>query len=150
MNSFYSRSLLVLACILLPINIFGLDATEFDDPQELKRYQALTEELRCLVCQNETIAGSSAPLAVDLRQQVAKQINAGQSDEQIRAYMTERYGEFILYRPSDSGAGKILWVAPLFFLLFAAFVFVIVIENRKVLAGSDDELENDFNDEGIV
>lgn len=137
MRTFYSRCLPLVLSAFFTLSSFALDTTQFDDPILLERYKTLTEELRCLVCQNETIAGSSAPLALDLRRQVAEQIRAGQSDEQIRDYMTERYGEFILYRPSDSGAGKILWIAPLVFLLLAGFIFVLVLSNRD--SGSDDE-----------
>ena len=88
-----------------------------------------------MVCQNETIAGSSSELAQDLRKQVAEQLRAGQSDEQIRAYMTERYGEFILYRPSHDGKTKILWLAPLVFLLLLAFIFIAVLikKNNEVI-----------------
>ena len=130
------RALIIIICIFVcSLQINALDTTDFKDASLQKRYQNLTDELRCLVCQNETIAGSSSELAQDLRKQVAEQLRAGQSDEQIRAYMTERYGEFILYRPSHDGKTKILWLAPLVFLLLLAFIFIAVLikKNNEVI-----------------
>jgi cytochrome c-type biogenesis protein CcmH len=83
-----------------------------------RRLNAIAEELRCLVCQNESLAGSRADLALDLRRQIREQINAGRSDDEILAYMTERYGDFIRYRPPLKGTTLALWVGP--FLLLAA------------------------------
>jgi cytochrome c-type biogenesis protein CcmH/NrfF len=77
----------------------------------------LAEELRCLVCQNQTIADSQAPLAVDLRQQIREQLAQGRAEEEILGYMTERYGEYVLYRPSFKAATWLLWIGP-FALLF--------------------------------
>ena len=130
------RALIIIICIFVcSLQINALDTTDFKDASLQKRYQNLTDELRCLVCQNETIAGSSSELAQDLRKQVAEQLRAGQSDEQIRAYMTERYGEFILYRPSHDGKTKILWLAPVVFLLLLAFIFIAVLikKNNEVI-----------------
>lgn len=81
------------------------------------RYQRLIDELRCLVCQNQTIAESNAPLATDLREQVERQILEGRSDEQILAYMTDRYGDFVRYRPPWSPRTLALWSAPLLLVL---------------------------------
>ena len=86
-----------------------------------RRLKGLAEELRCLVCQNQTIADSHAPLAVDLRNQIRGQIADGRSDDQIRAYMVERYGDFVLYRPPFKATTLVLWVGP--FLLLAAGAF---------------------------
>ena len=132
MMNIFKKTLLILVFIivcLLPVT--ALDTTDFKDANLQKRYQTLTNELRCLVCQNETIAGSSSELAQDLRKQVAEQLRVGQSDDQIRSYMTERYGEFILYRPSHDGKTKILWLAPVVFLLFLAFIFILVVSKKS-------------------
>ena len=96
------------------------------------RLKALAEELRCLVCQNQTIADSSAPLAVDLRGQIRGQIAAGRSDSQIRDYMVERYGDFVLYRPPFKPLTVLLWVGPFALLAFGAFVLVRLVRRRKV------------------
>ena len=85
-----------------------------------ERFQSLTSELRCLVCQNQTIGESNASLAIDLKNQVAKQIIEGKSDQEILSYMEERYGEFVLYNPPISAENSFLWVGP--FLILAISV----------------------------
>jgi cytochrome c-type biogenesis protein CcmH len=91
------------------------------------RLKALAHELRCLVCQNQTIADSSAPLAVDLRQQIRAQIAQGRSDSQIRDYMVERYGDFVLYNPPFKATTAVLWGAPLLLIVVGALVFARVV-----------------------
>jgi cytochrome c-type biogenesis protein CcmH len=93
-------------------------------PEQLERLQQLSTELRCLVCQNQSIAESNAGLAVDLRQQALEQIQAGKSDAAIRSYMVERYGEFILYKPAYSGTNAVLWGGPFLLLVLVAVVIV--------------------------
>ncbi|MDP3856152.1 MAG: cytochrome c-type biogenesis protein CcmH [Stagnimonas sp.] len=94
------------------------------DPQQEARYQGLIAELRCLVCQNQTIAESSAPLAVDLRNQVKTQILAGRSQAEIVGYLTERYGDFVLYRPPFKASTALLWLGP-FLLLLGGLVWAL-------------------------
>jgi cytochrome c-type biogenesis protein CcmH len=94
-------------------------------PEEIERLQRVSSELRCLVCQNQSIAESTAGLAVDLKQQALEQIQAGKSDEDIRSYMVERYGDFILYKPAFSASNAVLWGGP-FVLLALVFVMVIL------------------------
>ncbi len=94
------------------------------------RYKAWINQLRCLVCQNQTIADSNAPLAADLREQVHNQIIAGRSDEEIRSYVTARYGDFVLYSPPLKRSTWLLWLAP-FALLALALTFVM----RRLLQG---------------
>lgn len=84
---------------------------------ERQRYQALLHELRCVVCQNQSIAESNAPLAQDLREQVATQMNEGRSNAEIRSYLTDRYGDFVLYKPPLRGRTVALWIGP--FVLLA-------------------------------
>ena len=132
---------LIIACIanlMFASGLVALDTNQFADPVLQKRYQKLTQELRCLVCQNETISGSSAPLALDLRNQVAVQIKSGKSDKEIRSYMTERYGEFIHYRPPVSGATRLLWLAPLILLLGIGLIFYAVISKRSTFDDNGD------------
>ena len=97
-------------------------------PEEIERLQRVSSELRCLVCQNQSIAESTAGLAVDLKQQALEQIQAGKSDEDIRSYMVDRYGEFILYKPAFSASNAVLWGGP-FVLL--ALVFVMVVKSLR-------------------
>jgi cytochrome c-type biogenesis protein CcmH len=98
------------------------------------RLKGLAEELRCLVCQNQTIADSHAPLAVDLRNQIREQIGQGRSDDQIRGYMVERYGDFVLYRPPFKPLTLVLWLGP-FVLLAAGILAAWKIVRRRRAAG---------------
>ena len=92
-----------------------------------QRYHKLTNELRCLVCQNQTVADSNADLAVDLRNQVANQISSGKTDDEILAYMEERYGEFVLYNPQMSVENLGLWIGP-----FVVVVIAILIASNTI------------------
>ena len=105
-------------------------AQEAKGPEEA-RMKALAEELRCLVCQNQTIADSNAPLAQDLRGQIRGQIAQGRSDDQIRAYMVERYGDFVLYRPPFKATTALLWLGPLVLIGVGAVVFLVVVRRPK-------------------
>src|SRR5688572_6833340 len=94
-----------------------------DDPELEKRVMKLSQELRCLVCQNETIADSRADLATDLHNQVREQMKAGKSDKEIVAFLTERYGDFILYRPPVKPTTYLLWFGP-FLMLIGGLIFL--------------------------
>jgi cytochrome c-type biogenesis protein CcmH len=112
-------------------------APAFEDPALLARYQHLTRELRCLVCQNETIADSNAPLAADLRRELRSLIAAGKSDDEIRKFLTDRYGDFVLYNPPFVARTWILWTAPVIALLAALGVAIVVIRRRAQLPIED-------------
>jgi len=90
---------------------------------EIARVRTLTEQLRCLVCQNQTIADSNAGLAIDLREQVIKQVRAGRTDPEIKQYMVERYGDFVLYDPPFSPTNFALWIGP--FVLLAVGLLLV-------------------------
>jgi cytochrome c-type biogenesis protein CcmH len=111
------------------------------DPALEARMLALTGELRCLVCQNQTIADSHADLAVDLRQEVREMLKRGMTDDQVRSYMTDRYGDFILYRPPFKATTAVLWLGPALLLAIALIALVVVIRRRSRLA--DDHFEAD-------
>ena len=102
----------------------------FDDPALQHRYEVINRELRCLVCQNQTIADSNATLAQDLRREVRDMIAAGKTDDEIRDFMIERYGDFVLYRPRMTAQNFLLWAAPVLLLLIAAVVLVRVVRRR--------------------
>ena len=106
------------------------------DPATEGRLKALAEELRCLVCQNQTIADSHAPLALDLRNQIRTQIAEGRSDTQIRDYMVERYGDFVLYRPPLKATTVLLWMGPFALLAFGAAFGVVIARRRRKEAAS--------------
>jgi cytochrome c-type biogenesis protein CcmH len=113
-----------LAALLLLLSGVALADVDGLDAQQEARYQALIAELRCLVCQNQTIAESNAPLAVDLRNQVKTQIVAGRSQAEIVGYLTERYGDFVLYRPPFKASTALLWLGP-FLLLLGGLVWAL-------------------------
>lgn len=113
-----------LAALLLLLGGVALADVDGLDAQQEARYQALIAELRCLVCQNQTIAESNAPLAVDLRNQVKTQIVAGRSQAEIVGYLTERYGDFVLYRPPFKASTALLWLGP-FLLLLGGLVWAL-------------------------
>lgn len=114
---------------------------EFAQPGQAARYQKLTEELRCLVCQNQSLADSHADLAQDLRNEVYRMITAGQSDREIVDFLVARYGEFVLYRPPVSPLTWLLWFGPALLLLLAAGVWWRIARVRPAPAVTDDREE---------
>lgn len=129
------RALALVVLLAMAGAAFG-QASEVDRPDAAveQRLKDLAEELRCLVCQNQTIADSHAPLAVDLRNQIRQQIAAGRSDDQIRDYMVERYGDFVLYRPPFKATTVVLWVGPFLLVVFGAAAFAVILRRRKMAA----------------
>lgn len=113
-----------------PAGQAGQAAPAAADPALEARVLHVAEELRCLVCQNETIAASQAALAVDLRAQIREQMRAGRSDAQIREHMVARYGDFILYRPPWRASTLLLWLGPFGLLLAAIAGWQVVVRNR--------------------
>src|SRR6266446_5813642 len=111
-------SILILLLISLAGPALAKEAKPVEDPQIDQRMQALTQQLRCLVCQNETLADSRADLAEDLRKEIREQMKAGKSDQEIIAFLTQRYGDFVLYKPPVKATTYLLWFGP-FVLLFA-------------------------------
>jgi cytochrome c-type biogenesis protein CcmH len=110
-----------------------LDDQTFQSSAQEIRYQALIEEFRCPKCQNASLAGSDAPIAQDLRNKTYSLVKQGHSDEQIRLYMTSRYGNFISYNPPINRATWVLWFTPFLLLLLALFVGLIRMRSRRNL-----------------
>ncbi len=104
-------------------------------PEAARRLRTLEEELRCLVCQNQTLADSGADLAVDLRRQVEHMVSEGRSDAEIKNYLVERYGDFVLYRPRIQGNTLALWLGPFVLLLVGVIAWVLV-QRRSMRAGA--------------
>ena len=117
-----------------------------ENPELEARMLRIAEELRCLVCQNETIAASHAGLAVDLRRQVREMLQQGKSDEQILAFMTQRYGDFVLYRPPWKATTVLLWVGPALMLLAGFAGLFVVLRRRSRLPDDRFEAEEAGND----
>lgn len=116
-------SLLVLALLA--------GAAWAQDPALDKRVAGLAQELRCLVCQNQTIADSNAPLAVDLRNQIREQLQGGASEQQVIDYMVARYGDFVLYRPPFKATTLALWIGPFVLLFLGALLLWRRISRRR-------------------
>jgi cytochrome c-type biogenesis protein CcmH len=129
-----ARALLVLAAALAPLAYAADTAVPTEqDPVAQSRAVKLEEQLRCLVCQNQTIAESNAELAVDLRRQVREQIAAGKSDEEIIKFMTDRYGDFVLYRPPFKATTVLLWAGPLLLLALGLAMLIRLVRERRAL-----------------
>jgi len=109
----------------------------FESQEQEDRFNELTLELRCTVCQNQNLADSDATLAHDLRRKVHEMLLAGKTDEEIKTYMVERYGDFVLYRPPVQKNTYLLWVAPMVLLLIGAFILRSSIKKRTLLLDTD-------------
>ena len=109
----------------------------FDDPAMQARYEHINRELRCLVCQNQTIADSNATLAQDLRREVREMLVAGKSDDEIRTFMIDRYGDFVLYRPRMTPVNYLLWAAPVLLLLLGTFLGLRFIRKHAAQTDAD-------------
>jgi cytochrome c-type biogenesis protein CcmH len=125
-------ALLVPLALALSPAAFAADATPTDlDPVAAKRAVDISAQLRCLVCQNQSIAESNAELAVDLRRQVNEQIRAGKTDREIVDFMVDRYGAFVLYKPPFNATTVLLWVGPLLLAVAAVVVFARTLRARN-------------------
>ena len=130
--------------LLLSLSVFAQkqDVQEpliFESQQQQDRFDELTKELRCLVCQNQNLADSDAPLAHDLRREVHAMLQTGQSNEEIKQFMVERYGDFVLYRPPVQQKTYLLWLAPAVLLLIGALVLRSSIKKRAALLANDEK-----------
>ena len=138
---------IIAVLFLMPLASFAVDNSDaMEDPKLQARYETITRELRCLVCQNTPISDSNAPLAEDLRNQVREMLLAGSSDQEIYSYMTDRYGDFVLYKPPFAKRTLLLWLAPGILLLLGSAVLVRTIRQRAMMPIDDD----DENEEEIV
>ena len=122
---------------------WAIDTTQMPTPELQARYEGLTHELRCVQCQNEAIADSPAGIAEDLRGEVRDMLLAGKSDDDVRAFMVARYGDFILFRPRFAARTAWLWVAPGVLLLIGLGVFARVVRKRSALVGTDPDPVDD-------
>jgi cytochrome c-type biogenesis protein CcmH len=134
----------MLALVLLAAPALGASATAVDANGQIvdhalqARFETITKELRCLVCQNESIADSNAELAGDLRRQVTEMLLAGKSDDAIFHYMTDRYGEFVRFNPPLEPKTVLIWGAPFFMLLLGAFIVFRIARQRSHMPLDDE------------
>ncbi|PKM37031.1 MAG: cytochrome c-type biogenesis protein CcmH [Gammaproteobacteria bacterium HGW-Gammaproteobacteria-10] len=115
----------------------AVEVKNFDTPEQERVYSSLISELRCLVCQNQTIADSNADLAKDLRAQVYKMLQQGKSRQEIVDFMTQRYGDFVLYNPPMKAKTSLLWLAPLLFLVIGLLVAWSVVRKKRLATRSE-------------
>jgi len=156
------RSILLIAfCMLSFGSSFAKDAAPLaDDPVIEQRLISISEEMRCLVCQNESLSGSRSDLANDLRREIRTLIKEGKSDEQIRNFMVERYGDFVLYRPPVKPVTWLLWIGPFIILLIGIAGLLSYLRRRNEavinIALTDDDnkridaLLNNKNEKGAL
>ena len=129
-----------LLILLLSVAAFAQEPLLFESKQQQDRFDELTKELRCLVCQNQNLADSDAPLAHDLRREVHEMMLGGQSDEQIKKFLVDRYGDFVLYRPPVQENTYLLWLGPLLLLLGGGLVLRSSVKKRTALLRDDEKL----------
>lgn len=140
LSKWIARLLLSVACLFSGAGYAADAPSAATDPALEKRVMAISEELRCLVCQNQTIADSHAELAIDLKNQVREMLQQGKSEREIKDYMVQRYGDFVLYRPQVKSNTWLLWLGP-FALLIGALLFLVVKLRRrnKNIAAADGD-----------
>ena len=128
----------LMMMLVFSLAVFAQEPMVFESQQQQDRFDKLTQELRCLVCQNQNLADSDAPLAHDLRREVHEMLQSGQSNEQIKQFLVARYGDFVLYRPPVQQNTWLLWLAPLILLLGGALVVRSNINKRSALLEKDN------------
>ncbi len=136
------RTLCTLMLLLLaPLALAAIDTYEFDNEEQRARFYQLGSELRCPKCQNQNIADSNAPIATDLRREIYRLLNEGQSNQEIVEFMVMRYGDFVRYNPALTAQTAVLWFAPAAFLVigFGALIFMLR-SRRRAHAAPDKEL----------
>lgn len=135
-----SKRIVLVAALLLALFVPAVSFAQagdiaappqFSDPAEAKRFHALTEELRCVKCQNQSLADSNAQIAQDLRQEVLDLMRQGKSDAEVKQYLVARYGEFVLYRPRVEPTTWLLWFGPAVLLLVGGFVVAGIVRRRS-------------------
>lgn len=136
----------LILCLMLSTSAWAKEAVPMAaDPELEKKVMEISEELRCLVCQNQTIADSDAGLAKDLKDKVRSMLKEGKTKEEINTYMVNRYGDFVLYRPPIKPTTIFLWVGPGLLLIIGLVILFTVLKNRKkvvVDAPLSDEEQN--------
>ncbi len=133
------RGLLLCLIFIATSALAAIEAYEFDSPEMEANFIKLTKELRCLVCQNQSLADSNAELAKDLRKQTYEMLMQGKNPDQVAQYMVDRYGDFILYRPRLKTSTLLLWLGPFVLLLLVLGLVIRHMRGRQKLAPPDAE-----------
>lgn len=128
------RYLIALLCSFLALPAHAGEAQpNAENPEIEQRMNKLAEDLRCLVCQNESLAGSRADLAEDLRREIREQMQAGKNDKEVVDYLTSRYGDFVLYKPPFKPETLLLWLGPALFIAIGGTVWFVTLRRRRNL-----------------
>lgn len=136
------RTLVAALALGASLGAHAIAPMDFDSPEQRERFKALTEELRCLVCQNQSLADSDAGLAQDMRREVLAMIKAGRTDEEIRGFLVERYGEFVLYKPPVEPSTWLLWFGPGLLVVTGLATLMIALSRRsRQPVSPDNELD---------
>jgi len=131
------RFLKYISCIFFAAILFmnsanaAIEAVQFEQPEMMQRYRTIIAELRCLVCQNQNLADSNAALAKDLRRKTEEMLKAGNTDQEIYAFMRDRYGDFVLYRPPLNWSTAIIWIGPFLLLALVALRLLINLKHKS-------------------
>ncbi len=133
------RGLLLCLIFIATSALAAIEAYEFDSPEMEANFIKLTKELRCLVCQNQSLADSNAELAKDLRRQTYEMLTQGKTPDQVVQYMVDRYGDFVLYRPRLKTSTLLLWLGPFVLLLLVLGLVIRHMRGRQKLAPPDAE-----------
>ncbi|PCI80409.1 MAG: cytochrome c-type biogenesis protein CcmH [SAR86 cluster bacterium] len=133
--------IVLLGSLLLPSATYSqVDTFEFDTEEQQNRFRTLSDELRCPMCQNSSLSGSTGGVAEDLRREIHRMIMEGRSDSEIIQFMFERYGDFILFRPRLTAGTVLLWFGPLLFLLIGGLIAFGIWRRARKISDSDTEL----------
>lgn len=125
--------LILLMLIVMPLRAEIVDTWQFKNPENQQRAISLAKQLRCPQCQNQNLVESTSPIAHDLRLEVYRMVDEGKSDEQIVSFMTQRFGDFVLYKPRFNSQTALLWCSPLVLLLFGMLVIWRYVKKRRQL-----------------
>ena len=138
-----NRVFVLLITLFVSLTATAIDTgAAFEDPEMQARYENIISEVRCLVCQNQTIKDSNVFLAADLRREIRRMMTEGMTDTEIADFLVARYGDFVLYNPRKSGRTLILWITPALLFGVGGIVLVRVVRDRMRMPIDDDSLEN--------
>lgn len=145
-----AKLVIALWALVISAAALAVDPLVFTDDAEAQRHQGLSEELRCLVCQNQSLADSDAPLAMDLRREVLDLMRSGMGDQEIKDYLVNRYTDFVLYRPRVNSSTYLLWFGPFLLVAIALWVLIRAIKRQQQLMNEEEQQDMNNNQEQVT